>query len=218
MHFCGEPLVVRCYRMLKDGLGEEHHVVVNTESVEIHQAMFYSDMFANVFLRNNALAKDSTTTEEILANFCSHYSSKREDKEEGFDYVSVINPTSPLLTANTVKTFLSTVEDNGYDTAFSTTSIKKHLLVNNRPLNYSPFGPHPRTQDVEEVQMLNWSIVTWRLEVVKKSIQKRGDSLYQGKVGFINTPVRESIDIDTQEDFDLAVAIAQSRDILTNTR
>ena len=205
MDFLGEPLVVRTLKMLSTLKDDQcvFDVVLNTESEIIAEEVKKHLPNQEIFIRDAKLASNMTTTEEILANFISIYD------EKDYDYVSVINPTSPLLSADSVQKFLRTVTINAFDTSFSTTLIKKHALIHNRPVNYSPFGPHPRTQDVTEMHILNWSIVSWNFNKAKAHIQKQGDSLYVGRVGFITTPDSESIDIDTPEDFKRAVSIAK---------
>jgi CMP-N-acetylneuraminic acid synthetase len=152
----------------------------------------------DVFLRNEALAQDSTTTEEILSDYVQKNSS---------DYICVINPTNPFLTAATIDNFLLEFSAEGYDTAFSVTAHQKHFFMNNKPINFDWSGPHPRTQDVTPVYSLNWAIVMWRTRLVKEKITKRGDSLYLGKVGFIAVDHWECFDIDTAEDYAMALKI-----------
>lgn len=172
--------------------------VVNTESEEI--ASVVRDAGFKVYRRCPTLAVDSTTTEEILQDYLA---TAQED------YVAVINPTSPLLKPNTIDEFLIKTITEGYDTAFSVASVTKHCFCNGKPVNFSPFGPHPRTQDVTPVHFLNWAIVAWRTVKAKSVITHKGDSLYVGRVGFIEIHPEECIDIDTLEDFKQAEVLAQ---------
>lgn len=175
---------------------------LNTDSDEV---IDYAKKFAcKIFVRSPELTKSTTTTEEILLDFVSLMDCSTE-------YVAVINPTNPFLEADTIDFFIAEALKNKYDTAFSTNSIKKHCLMDSIPVNYTPFGPHPRTQDVKELRLLNWAIVLWRTSLVKERIKKRGDSIYLGKVGFIDIPEKEIMDIDTIVDFELAKEIDKIR-------
>jgi CMP-N-acetylneuraminic acid synthetase len=170
---------------------------LNTESEEIAEVA--EAMGVRVYRRAPELAQPETTTEEILADFARNCPA---------DYVAAINPTNPLLGADTIDGFFDLMIHADYDTAFSVSEYRKHVLMDGAPVNYSPFGPHPRTQDVRQVCMLNWAIVAWRTELVQRMVRGRGDSIYLGRTGFIPIPELEAVDIDTEYDFDMAVALS----------
>ncbi len=194
--FNGRPLVSVVLETLKQARTVTEYCL-NTESEEIAEVA--RAVGARVYPRSADLAQAATTTEEILADFASRCDC---------DFVAAINPTNPLLTAQTVDRFFEAMFTGGYDTAFSVSEHRKHVLMDGVPVNYSPFGPHPRTQDVTQVCMLNWAIVAWRTDLVQRLVQQRGDSIYLGKTGFIPIPALEAVDIDDQYDFDMAVALA----------
>lgn len=193
-NFRGKPLIFWTLTKLKEI--KEIDLYVNTESIEISN--YVKSLGVKVYKRNSNLAKNTTTTEEILADFIKHKSGK---------YILVINPTNPLVSLKTYKKIIKKVKEDKYQTLFTVSNIKKHCLIKSKPINYSPFGPHPRTQDVETVSFINWIAVCWDLEYAKKLIKTKGDSIYIGNVGFIETPLTESLDIDTFEEFNLAEAI-----------
>jgi N-acylneuraminate cytidylyltransferase len=194
--FGGEPLVAVILGTLKQSRWVTDFAL-NTESEEI--AGVAEAMGVRVYRRSPALAQPETTTEEILADFARTCPA---------DYVAAINPTNPLLSAATIDRFFATMMDENHDTAFSVSEYRKHVLMDGAPVNYSPFGPHPRTQDVRPVAMLNWAIVAWRTELVRRTVRGRGDSIYLGRTGFIPIPEREAVDIDDEYDFDMALALS----------
>lgn len=193
--FGGRPLVAVVLSTLKQS-SRVTDFALNTESEEI--AGVAEAMGVRVYRRSPTLAQPETTTEEILADYARTCPA---------DYVAAINPTNPLLTAATIDRFFATMLEAGHDTAFSVTEHRKHVLMDGAPVNYSPFGPHPRTQDVRPVAMLNWAIVAWRTDLVRRAVRGRGDSIYLGRTGFIPIPETEATDIDTVEDFERAVAL-----------
>jgi N-acylneuraminate cytidylyltransferase len=195
--FNGQPLVTVVLEALKQARTVTKFCV-NTESDEIARVVRAANV--GVYPRAPELAQAETATEEILADFASRCDC---------DFVAAINPTNPLLTAETIDRFFTTMFAQGHDTAFSVSEYKKHVLMDGVPVNYSPFGPHPRTQDVTQVCMLNWAIVAWRTDLVQRMVQQRGDSIYLGRTGFIPIPALEAVDIDDQYDFDMAVALAR---------
>ena len=133
-------------------------------------------------------------------------------KRVGFqaDIVAAINPTNPLLTPGTIDNFFHDFSRSSATTAFSVTGLSKHVLAEGVPVNYSPFGPHPRTQDVRKLHFINWAISAWKVSAAREKISQRGDSLYVGEVAFVEIPAIEAFDIDTQEDFFVAQALASA--------
>ncbi len=172
-------------------------VWLNTDSEEIVQAAKRQPSKVRVHRRSSSLAKDSTSTEEILADILPSIET---------DFIVAVNPTNPLLSPKTLDDFISHAIQSSFDTAFSVSRIQKHLFRDGIPLNFNPFGPHPRTQDVEPLHALNWAIVLWDRKMAAERIRKRGDSIYLGRVGFIETPASESFDIDTVDDWKLVEA------------
>ena len=194
--FNGRPLVATILTTLKDAAAVTDFAL-NTESEEI--AAVAEAMDVAVYRRAPALAQADTTTEEILADFAQGCRG---------DYVAAINPTNPLLTSATIDRFFAEMIADGADTAFSVSRYRKHVLIDGAPINYSPFGPHPRTQDVREVSMLNWAIVAWRTEMVRRMVRGRGDSIYLGRTAFLAIPGIEATDIDDEADFQMAQALS----------
>jgi CMP-N-acetylneuraminic acid synthetase len=178
----------------------KNNFFLNTDDEEL--ITYVEKLGHKVYIRSKGLTNSDTTTEEILLDFVKGIDCSTE-------YVAAINPTNPLLTTETINNFIEQVYESNFDTAFSVSPIKKHCLIDSIPMNYSPFGPHPRTQDVKEIKMLNWAIVMWKTSYVKDRIKNKGDSIYLGKVGFINIPDNEATDIDTAMDFELALELSK---------
>jgi CMP-N-acetylneuraminic acid synthetase len=193
--FNGKPLVSRVLLTLRD-CETVSKFCINTESEEI--ADIARDLSVDVYMRNPVLSTSSTSTEEILADFVKHVTT---------EFVAAINPTNPLIKPSTIDEFFSCQVKNLYDTAFSVSEIRKHVLLDNVPVNYCPFGPHPRTQDCKPLSVINWAIVSWRTELVKQRVVGRGDSIYLGNVGCIEIPAIDATDIDNEVEFLLAEAL-----------
>ncbi len=199
LDFNGDTLVSLILNKLSKSQCKDNFFL-NTDDEELIE--YAKKLGHKVYFRSQGLTKSDTTSEEILLDFVKGINCSTE-------YVAAINPTNPLITTETINNFIDQVYKNNFDTAFSVSSIKKHCLIDSIPINYSPFGPHPRTQDVKEIKMLNWAIVVWRTSYVKDRIKKKGDSIYLGKVGFINIPDHEATDIDTAMDFELALQLSK---------
>lgn len=195
--FHGQTLISIILDKLSKSCCKDNYFL-NTDDKEL--VSYAKNLGHKCYIRSSGLTQSNTTTEEILLDFVNKSNCQTE-------YVAAINPTNPLLTIETIDKFINEVYTKNYDTAFSTSTIKKHCLIDSIPINYSPFGPHPRTQDVKDVQVLNWAIVMWKTSYVKTRIIQKGDSIYLGKVGFINIPDNESTDIDTAVDFDFALQL-----------
>jgi CMP-N-acetylneuraminic acid synthetase len=202
--FLGEPLILHCLGILSPLLSPDVQVVVNTPDLKIIEMVKNSGFSGvDVYLRPPRLGTDSTTTEEILSDFVHNYCTDQ-------DYVIAVNPTSPLLATSTVQALLSSLLTRSPDTFFSVSEIKKHVLTpDGRSINYRMWGPHPRTQDVSTLCMLNWAFVGWKTNLVMNRITCRGDSLYQGDLMLCPISDVEATDIDTPMDWSIAESLAK---------
>jgi N-acylneuraminate cytidylyltransferase len=200
MPMCGVPMVLHSLNMLRDAQSLSNgylnlHYSLNSEADEI-LSVARTDCHPT-YKRDSSLAQDSTTTEEILADFL-------KSLPDTADYVMVVNPTSPLFTAHTLLDFIRGMIETRTDTQFSASQVHKHAWFRNKPFNYSFDGPHPRTQDLEPVLFINWAVFAWDARKARASIRGKGDCLYIGKVSPFCIPDAEAFDVDTLEDFHAA--------------
>lgn len=205
--FGDKPLVLHALDALSSS-GVVQRAEVNTESEEI--ASVIESAGGRVYRRDAKLAADSVSTEEILADYVRQLPCS-------YDIVAAVNPTSPLLRPETIRSFFNEMHLRAADTAFSVTLLQKHCLLDGKPVNYTIDGAHPSTHEIMPIQMINWAITAWRLPLARERVEERGSSLYLGSVAFIPLPCQEAFDIDTIEEFEIAEAVWRYRQDLQSS-
>ena len=108
----GKPLI---YYSIKAALDCSliDHVFVSTEDEEI---AFIAEIFgASIDNRNISLSKDESTIDEVIYN-CAKKLSKKENK---FDTILTIQPTSPLITSQILCKSINSFKSDECDTLVS---------------------------------------------------------------------------------------------------
>ena len=172
-----------------------------------------SDLFASVAKRNNVkfyhrkpeLATSASLIDDYIYDFIKSVQPR---------YLAVVNPTSPFVSAETLEAAWQYFLDNNFDTLLSCEKIQTHCFYQNKPVNFSIQGKHPRSQDLEPVRALNFAITIWNCDSYLAHYEANQYGVYTGKIGFFDIEGFGGIDIDYEEDFQLAEFVAR---FLTNS-
>ncbi|MDY4770512.1 MAG: acylneuraminate cytidylyltransferase family protein [Lachnospiraceae bacterium] len=106
--------------------------------------------------------------------------------------------TAPFLKADTIRECIQAVADGPYDSSFTATKIQDFLWMNGKPLNFDACNL-PRSQDLEPIYRETSGIWVLEKEVFTSYRRRIGKNLC-----IVEVPFKESIDINTPEDFQLA--------------
>ncbi len=195
-HLGGRPLVTHVAQTALQSSGLDR-VFLNTESSEIAAAAAPTGV--EIYMRDPILAAAPVSTDEILYD-CARAIPCRT--------IVVINPTAPFLTVTTIDRVVRVSNDAGPEaTVFTTTRLHKHLVVGNEPVNFSPSGRSPRTQDLKPFDYINFIIFTIYRDKVLAHYERRGFCLYVPPLVFVPMSGLECHDIDEEDDFLIAEAM-----------
>ena len=139
--------------------------------------------------RNAELDLPTANFTQIFSNFI---------KEEPADIYIYAHATAPFISVETMKSCLSAVISETYDSAFCAVKIQDFLWKNNEPLNFDAANI-PRSQAIEPIYRETSGVYVFTSEVFEKYRRRIGINPYIHEVTF-----KESIDINTKEDFELA--------------
>ena len=137
-----------------------------------------------------------------LTNFTQIFEMFRQ--EINSDIYIYMHATSPFLTAETIRCGLNAVLNGEYDSAFCAQTIQDYLWQYGKPLNFDPANL-PRTQDLPIIFKETSGVYVFRKEVFEEQHTRVGKKPYILIVG-----CKESIDIDTEEDFHFAEIMLNS--------
>ncbi len=147
------------------------------------------------FTREAHLATDEASTIDVLVDVL--------ERVAGFDVVVLLQPTSPLRTAEDIDSCLNLMMQDGAPSVVSLCEVEDHpaLVVKFQNENQiTPFLPHPssqslRRQDLPGAFRLNGAVYAAKIHWL---FRERSFTA-QGSVGFV-MPKRRSIDIDDRDD------------------
>ncbi len=110
--------------------------------------------------------------------------------------------TAPFLSQKSLQACIDSVLKEGYDSAFSATRIQDFLWTKDFvPLNFDAHNI-PRSQDLEVIYRETSGVYVFKNEVFRELRRRIGNNPKAIEVG-----LKEAIDINTKEDFELAEII-----------
>lgn len=153
--------------------------------------------------RKKELATSSSMIDDYLYDFMINEPSK---------YLAVITPTAPFIESKHFDEAWLKFSQESCDTIISGEEIQTHCFYKGSSLNFSCEGQLPRTQDLEPVIALNFSIAIYDCEIFKKNYIEKGYAVLAGKI--INYVIDgfAKIDIDFEEDFIFAEIASKFKD------
>lgn len=146
------------------------------------------------FKRSGAIATDSATSIEVVIDALS--------RVPGYDYVVLLQPTSPLRTADDIDQAIENCVNTQASSCVSISPVQQspywmYTLDNNGHLNQLVSGAYSQRQLLPPVYALNGAIY-----VIRSNIFVRAPAfIYNDTVAHV-MPYERSDDIDTQGDLD----------------
>lgn len=190
----GKPLVCHVVDKCKHA-GVFDGIYINSES----------DVFKNVakeygvgfYKRKKSLASDSATNDMFVFDFIQNVEC---------DIIIQVNPTSPLLSVSDIKTFIKEMQDKNYDTLHSVKLEQIEAIYDGTPLNFNPKGAMPRSQNLKPLMLFSSGIMGWKTKKYFENMKRLGSATYggDGRTGYFVLRGFSMIDIDNEEDFQLA--------------
>ncbi len=191
----GKPLIVYS---IECALNSKYidKVIVSTEDIEI--ANIAKQYGANVpFLRIPELARDKSKTIDALI-----YTIKELEKlGEEFDYLVLLQPTSPLRKSFHVDEAIENLMKSSYNDLVSVSEVKEHPILmrkidgNNKVTNLLETSSTMRRQDFSKVYIVNGAIYINKLDDSFNSSKSLNDAQFS----YIMEK-EFSVDIDTYLD------------------
>lgn len=109
--------------------------------------------------------------------------------------------TAPFVTSKTMLECIEAVQSGKYDSAFTASKIQDYLWQNGKPLNFEATNL-PRSQDLEPIYRETSGIYVFTKDVFLTYKRRIGVNPFIKELS-----VKEAIDINNPEDFELAQAM-----------
>lgn len=192
----GKPLIVYAIDVAR-ALSEDKYICVSTDDTEIVCVVEEAGLPVP-FMRPTALATDTSSTYDVLLHAIQYY----EEKGEFFDAVVLLQPTSPLRTAEQVEEAIQ-LFDRSVDAVVSVCESPQNPYYNLFEENTDGYlniskgdGKVKRRQEAPSVWMFNGAIYVFNIESLKKGYF---DTFK--KIRKYVMPMEYSVDLDTNVDW-----------------
>lgn len=197
-HLAGRPLYHHVLRTLTT-VPEIDLIVIDTDSDFIvdDSAQYFPSV--QVLTRPEHLRDGCIAMNDVLLNTLDQVDA---------DVVLQTHSTNPFLTADTLSNALQMFvqQDGEYDSVFSVTRLQARLWnAEGHAVNHDP-SVLLRTQDLAPLFIENSCFFIFTPDLLKARGNRIGANPYMAEMAPL-----EAIDIDTEEDFSLAAAIAERR-------
>ena len=129
-------------------------------------------------------------------------------------YVCQVNPTSPLLKPETIKSFVDTLVGEGYDSLFASEEIRAESFYKGEPVTFSRKIKRP-SNEIEPIQSVCWAIAGWRrqayIDAYERDDLEEDGPVFVGKTGVFPIDEREALDIDEWPTLDVVESFLIAR-------
>jgi CMP-N-acetylneuraminic acid synthetase/mannose-6-phosphate isomerase-like protein (cupin superfamily) len=141
--------------------------------------------------------------------------------EFAFDFIKKVNgdilvqflPTSPLITPGEVKGFVSEMLEKKYDALVSVEGHQIACLYEGKPINFSLTESHRSSQGMTPVNSYATVLMAWTYKSFTDNMNKHGCAYHggAGNTGYYTLKGLSTIDIDNENDFELAEVALEYR-------
>lgn len=200
MKFLGNQslLQLKTRQILACGLIDELVISTDAREAVLTQLDQIDDHRLRIEERGSHLCRDDTSIEAL---------STHAGEITSYQQVIWTHVTSPLFSEESYVNHITAYRalQSSYDSAVSVRSYHDFVLFRDKPLNFDePRNRWPRTQDLEPISIINNAFF-----LTDRNLLLEGRRLGETPM-LIEAGLRESVDIDTEEDFYLARSLAIS--------
>ena len=170
------------------------NIIVNSDSDEMLEIA--KDLTVDTHKREEYYASSECTNSE----FHRHIGEVTESED-----IFLAPVCSPFVSIESHIDAIKLYKEEGYDSLTSVTEVKNHLWMDGHPLNYD-LDNVLNSQDLPDVVKLNYGIT-----IAKREVMKNLGRVVGNNPGFLKINEKESIDIDTPFDLQVARGIINER-------
>jgi len=147
------------------------------------------------YLRPKSLGTSETKSDEVIADFMKNF--------ENFDTLVWVNPIDPFTTGREIKKVTNFFFKENLDSLITSETKQVHAKYLDKPLNYDEKELFALTQELNSIQLFNYSIMMWNYQSFLDEFERFGFAFFSGKSNLINLSNKRII-IKTKEDLIMA--------------
>jgi len=174
-------------------------IYINSEA-EIFKDIAESNGF-KFYKRSEKLALDSAMNDDFALDFIN---------EIECDVLIQLLATSPFVSTKEIDGFIESMLDGEFETMISISNIQIECVYKNNPINFKQKEQTPPSQLLEPIKPYACSLMGWNTHRFRANFEKFHSAYHggDGSIGFYELRGYSTIDIDNEEDFVLAEAVA----------
>ena len=155
------------------------------------------------YKRDMSLASDTATNDDFALDFIDH---------QDCDILIQLLPTSPFLSTQEIDAFISEMTEGKFETMISVTNVQIESVFKDSPINFDQKKQTPPSQLLAPIKAYACGIMGWKTDRFRNNIEKFGAAYHggDGRIGYFELKGFSTVDIDTEDDFILAEAVAKS--------
>jgi CMP-N-acetylneuraminic acid synthetase len=165
-------------------------IYINSDAIQWKEIA--NKLGVNFYHRRAELATSTSMIDDYLYDFMKTVPS---------DFLAVITPTAPFITGKIIDEAIQTYLESEANTLISCEKIQTHCFFNGQSLNFSCSGQLPRSQDLQPVHALNFSIALYDTKKFMASYEANGFAVLSGDILTYPLEGFATIDIDEEDDF-----------------
>tara|TARA_B110000008_G_C16950370_1_gene556138 strand:- start:1233 stop:2246 length:1014 start_codon:yes stop_codon:yes gene_type:complete len=160
---------------------------------------------AKFYQRPEKFSTDKATNDDFTLDFVNNI-----DCDLLFQFL----PTSPFISTEEIDGFIQAMLDGNFETMISVANVQIECIYEGKPINFDQSKKTPPSQELVPIKSYACSLMGWNVNRFKSNIEKYNAGYHggDGLIGFYNLYGYSTIDIDYEQDFELAEAVAKALD------
>lgn len=192
--------------------------IIKTAKRVFNSKQIYLDSSNNIFQliakrngiqfhkRTGKYADKGASNDEFLVEFMQKH------KEIGL--VIQLHSTSPFISPQSIqRALMHWNKCPGLDTLYSVSREQIEGIFKGEPINYDSKKEMQPSQELEPIYKFCNGLMMFKTESFLGRFKKYGFSMFNGNTGYIELPFPDTLDIDTEEDFKIAEAVYNSKNV-----
>ena len=197
----GKKLIEYTFEAILKGKLGESYIISDDKKIKSIAAKYKIN---NEYIRPKKLSRDDTSITDTLHDFACWYL----EKKSNFDYLVMLQPTSPLRTSSDIKKAINLVKKKNYESLFSISESLEHpyetikvknFTKNDWSLTLPKASRFYRRQDFD----INSFFINGAVYIIKKNLILNKKIFKLKNHGLYIMPKSRSIDINSAEEINI---------------
>jgi len=174
-------------------------IYINSESTQF--ADIAEESGVRFYQRPEELSFDIATNDDFALDFINNVEC---------DVLVQLLSTSPFISTEEIDGFIKAMLDGNFETMLSVSNVKIECIYKDRPINFDQTKKTPPSQLLEPIKAYACSLMGWEVQKYIANIEKFSAAYHggDGSIGFYELTGYSTVDIDYEDDFLLAEAVA----------